>query len=300
MMVADKIVPVEVDMHQELIHQLQSAEQRLAPQLKALREASGALKKALKLASEERPDALPMHKALLKLEHVAERLDDGQLRAATEAFRAETERALEALSFEFAKDLKESFEARGIVVAGRPPTLVVEALVLNIDIAARKAQWFYGKEALTRPLPLSLGAILKAFEQQKRELLERDSDPEAFLAELYGTWANELASRSRQPRGGRLNLVETYSKMTLNRQSARFWNAPSRSTFKDYPRPHFVRDLALAQAAPTVTVDGKRYRLLLGVATKSQAEQASRSVWVPSGPLEGSYYSDLTFEAVAG
>lgn len=287
-------------MNHEVVNQLQSAQQLLEPHFKSLREASSALKRALKLAGEERPDALPMHKALLKLEQAAERLDNGQLRAATEAFRAETHKALEALSFEFAKDLRESFAAHGIAVGGRPPTLIVEELVLNIDIAARKAQWFYGKEALTRPLPLSLSAIIKAFEQQKREAQGRATDPQAFLVELYQTWAGELASRSRQPRGGRLNLVETYSKMTLNRQSARFWNAPSRSTFKDYPRPHFVRDLALVQASPTVTVEGRRYRLLLGVATKSQAEQASRSVWVPSGPLEGAYYSDLTFEEVAG
>jgi hypothetical protein len=287
-------------MNQEVVTQLQSAQQLLEPQFKSLREASSALKRALKLASEERPDALPMYKALVKLEQAAQRLDNGQLRTATEAFRAETHKALEALSFEFAKDLKESFAAQGITVGGRPPTLIIEELVLNIDIAARKAQWFYGKEALTRPLSLSLSAIIKAFEQQKREVQGRATDPQAFLAELYQTWAGELASRSRQPRGGRLNLVETYSKMTLNRQSARFWNAPSRSTFKDYPRPHFVRDLALAQASPTVTVEGQRYRLLLGVATKSQAEQASRSVWVPSGPLEGAYYSDLTFEEVAG
>jgi hypothetical protein len=287
-------------MNQDVVNQLQSAQQRLEPQHKALREASSALKRALKLASEDRADALPMHKALVKLEQAAQHLSDGQLQAAIEAFRAETERALEALSFEFAKALRESFTAQGVDVGGRPPTLIVEELVLSIDVAARKAQWFYGKEALTRPLPLSIGAIIKAFEQQKRELQGRATDPQAFLAELYQTWAGELASRSRQPRGGRLNLVETYSKMTLNRQSARFWNAPSRSTFKDYPRPHFVRDLALAQASPTVAVAGKRYRLLLGVATKSQAEQASRSVWVPSGPLEGAYYSDLTFEEVAG
>lgn len=287
-------------MNQELVNQLHSAQQLIEPQHKALREASSALKRALKLADEERPDALPMQRALIKLEQAAQRLANGQLRTATEAFRAETERALQALSFEFAKDLKESFEAQGVAVGGRPPALIVEELVLKIDIAARKAQWFYGQEALTKPLPLSLSAILKTFEQQKREVLERATDPQAFLAELYQTWVGELTSRSRQPRGGRLNLVETYSKMTLNRQSARFWNAPSRSTFKDYPRPHFVRDLVLAQASPTAIVEGKRYRLLLGVATKSQAEQASRSIWVPSGPLEGAYYSDLTFEEVAG
>jgi hypothetical protein len=180
-------------------------------------------------------------------------------------------------------------------VSGRPPTLVVDPLVLQIDINARKAQWFYGKEALTRPLPLSLGAILKAYDQQRKGIVERTIDTEGFLRELHTAWNGLLQEKSRR----RINVVEAYSKLVLNRQSARFWNAPSRSTFKDYERPFFVRDLVLARESdPSVEVDGQRLRLRLGVATKSQAESTSRSLWVPNDALDGEYYSDLTFEEV--
>ena len=169
-----------------------------------------------------------------------------------------------------------------------------------------RLQWLYGKEALTRPIPLSLSAIIKAFEGQKRAILERELDTEAFLRELHNTWKELLGGRNRRPQGGRINIIEVYSKLVLNRQSGRFWNAPSRSTFRDYPRPLFVRDLVLAQASPTITTNGTtnstvnsaRQRLLLGVATKSQAESTSRSLWLPQGPFDGSYYSDLTFEPV--
>jgi hypothetical protein len=34
----------------------------------------------------------------------------------------------------------------------------------------------------------------------------------------------------------------------------------------------------------------------LGVATKSQAEQASRSIWLPDTAIDGQYYSDITFD----
>ncbi len=285
-------------MNHELIEALQSAQRTLEPRFKSLREATSALKGALRLASEEKADALPMNKALLKLEQAAAAVSDEALQRATESFRSETERSLGALAFEFAKDLREIFSGRGLEVGGRPPTLVVDELLLQIDIAARKAQWFYGKEALTRQLPLSSAAIVKAYEQQK-PILERNTDPDGFLQELFKTWHDELASRSRRPPSDRLNLVETYSKLTLGRQSPRFWNAPSRSTFKDYARALFVRDLVLVKAAPTFKVDGKGYRLRLGVATKSQADSASRSVWVPSSALDGDYYSDITFEAVA-
>ena len=287
-------------MNDELLSTLQETQAELEPRFKAMRAATTALKQATRLAGEEKPDALPMQKALAKLQQAAEQLDDATLDEATAAFEEETQRALDALAFEFARDLKDSFEARGVAVEGRPPRLTVGPLLLEIDTTARKARWFYGKEALTRALPLSLKAIMKAYDQQHRAIVQRDTDTVGLLGELYRAWSDEIESRTRRPSGNRLNLVETYSRVVMNRQTGRFWNAPSRATFKDYPRAHFVRDLVRVQESPTVTVDGTRYRLRLGTATKSQADNPSRSVWVPAGddPLDGEYYSDITFEEV--
>lgn len=285
-------------MNDELLRHLQTTQQEMEPKVKAMSSASSALKQAIRLAGQEKADALPMQKALAKLEQSlalvdAQGLHADALQRATEAFAAETHRALDALAFEFARDLKETFEARGETVEGRPPTLVVDPLVLQIDINARKAQWFYGKEALTRPLALSLGAIVSAYDQQRKQIVGRKIDTDAFLRELHAAWNGLLQEKSRR----RVNLVEAYSKLVLNRQSARFWNAPSRSTFKDYERSFFVRDLVLARDAdPVVEVEGQRLRLRMGVATKSQAESATRSIWIPTNALDGEYYSEVTFE----
>jgi hypothetical protein len=90
-----------------------------------------------------------------------------------------------------------------------------------------------------------------------------------------------------------------YSKMVMNRQTPRFWKAPSRKTFKDYERPFFVRDLVLAQTAPIATDDeGRSWRLRLGGATKNQASNAQRSIWLPQGPLDGEHYADVIFEEI--
>ncbi len=83
--------------------------------------------------------------------------------------------------------------------------------------------------------------------------------------------------------------MEVYGQFTLDRQSARFWNQPSRSAFKDYERPLFVRDLVLVQEQ-----GDPPFRL--GVASKNQAEQASRSMWIPKTAVDGQYYSDITFD----
>lgn len=284
-------------MNNLLLEQLQAAQQQLAPQFKALKEATGALQTAVKTANTDKPEALAMQKALVKLQQAAELVEDATLKTAVATFAHDTQQALDALAFEFARDVKDAFAAQGQTVNGRPPTLAIGDFVLNIDIATRKAQWLYGKEELTRPMPLSVSALLKAYGQQQKALIQRDPDPK-FLSELYQAWRNLMDERTRAPAGNRLNLIDTYNKMTMNRQNARFWNAPSRSTFKDYPRPIFVRDLVLAQGNPTVSSDGQSFRLRLGVATKSNAGNANRSIWLPSSPLEGDYYSDITFEEI--
>jgi hypothetical protein len=283
-------------MSKELVEQLSSAQKMLDPKLKALSSAASALKQAVKVAGEEIPDALAMQKVLAKLEQASALVDDETMQAATANFASETQTALDALAFQFARDLKEVFEQRGQPVGGRPPTLVVEPFVLQIDIANRKAQWFYGKEELTRPIPLSIATLVQAYDKQKKAIIERTIDLPAFVAELYRAWSDLLAKRIQRPAGGRVNLVELYSQVVLNRQSARFWNAPSRSTFKDYERVLFVRDLVLAHGAPATEIDGQSHHLRLGVATKSQADSASRSIWLPQNALDGEYYANLTFE----
>lgn len=280
----------------ELQEKIRTAQAELDPQFKALRGATSALKQALRLAGEEKLDALAMQKALVKLEQANEQLDSDEMQAATSTFASQTQEALDALAFAFARDLKETFEARGQSVEGRPPTLIVDDLVLNIDIGARKAQWLYGKEPLTKLIPLSINGIVKAYDRQRKVILDREIDVDAFLTELYTAWQNVIDKRAQRPSGGRANLLEVYSQLVLNRQATRFWNAPSRSTFRDYERPLFVRDLVLARQSPTVTIEESTFNWQLGGATKSQAESASRSVWMPRSALDGEYVATIAFE----
>jgi hypothetical protein len=278
---------------------VQLAQAELGPQFKALQQAMGALRTAVGLAGEEKVDALPMQRALVKLEIAAEQVESEFLDAAVSAFAAATQIALDELAYTFAEDLRHEFSSRGDTVSGRPPTLMVGYLIFNINMAARKGQWFYGKEALTRPIPLSLKGILKAYDRQVKRIVQRELDSAKLLNDIYEAWQDCLAKRKSTPSGGRINIVETYSQLTLNRQSNRFWNAPSRSTFKDYERPFFVRDLVLLleQDATKLEVDGQIQRLHLGVATKSQAEQANRSIWLPEHGAEGQFYGDIAFKA---
>ncbi|MCP4426277.1 MAG: hypothetical protein GY803_17435 [Chloroflexi bacterium] len=272
---------------EDVLTQLQTAQAELEPQFKAYRMTMSALKMAARLASEDKADALPMHKALLKLEMATADVENVTLDTAVSAFAAATQTALDNLAFEFAKDLRDEFAKRDIMVDGRPPLLIVGMLTFKIDIAARKGQWFYGKEALTRPIPLSLTGILKAYDRQVKRVVNHESEDD-FLERLQTAWQKVIDKRKQRPSGGRVNLVEVYSQFTIDQQTARFWNQPSRRTFKDYARELFVRDLVLAQ-------EQREAPFRLGVATKSQAEQASRSIWIPKTAVDGDYYSDITF-----
>lgn len=275
-------------MMEDLLAQLLEAQDELDPQFKALRGAMGSLKTAVRLASEEKPDALPMHKALLKLEATSADVESETLHEAVAAFAAVTQNALDDLAFDFAKDLRDAFAQRGETVEGRPPILTVGNLTFKIEMASRKGQWLYGKEALTKPIPLSLTGILKAYDRMVKRIVERELD-DKFLPELKQAWQDILDKRKSRPKNGRVNLIEVYSQLILNRQGNRFWNQPSRRTFKDYERELFVRDLVLMQAQGEPP-------FRLGVATKSQADQASRSLWLPKTAVDGDYYSEITFD----
>lgn len=285
-------------MEEDVLRQLQQAESQLDPQFKALRKAMNTLRAAIRVVSDGKADAIPMQKALVKLEAAASDVESEALDAAVAAFAAATHGALDSLAMEFARDLRDEFAAREETVSGRPPVLAVGMLNLNIDTMARKGQWFYGKEPLTRPLPLSLKGTITAYEKQKKLIAQRTIDTDAFLQALHQAWQDSINKRDRRPPGGRINIVEVHAQLTLNRQNARFWNAPARRTFKDYDRPLFVRDLTILrdEDATRLMVNGEARRLRLGVATKSQAEQASRSIWLPENALEGQYYSDVTFD----
>ena len=139
---------------------------------------------------------------------------------------------------------------------------------------------------------------VKAYDQQVKRIVKREINSDELVHELYKAWNDCLNKRDRRPREGRINIVEVYSQLTLNRQSARFWNTPSRQTFKDYERDLFVRDMAILQEqnATTITMDGQTRSFRMGVATKSQTEQASRSIWLPQNAVDGQYYSDITFD----
>ena len=285
-------------MYNELLTQLQATHRELQPQLKALRTATSAIQRGMKVVRREKPEALAMQRALGKLQQANQQLNHAQLDATIRIFEDATSTALKNLEFDFARDLKESFEQQGEVVMGRPPTLTVGLLQLQLDSTTRKAKWFYGKEPLTRALPFSRRAILKAYHTQKQAIAHRQINKTAFLAELYQAWQELMQQRVRRPAGNRINIVEVYSKVVMNRQPRRFWNGPSRQTFNEYFRAHFVRDIVLILASPTLTIDGNLYCLRLGVATKSQTRQPHRAIWLPEHPVGGQYYSDLTFEEI--
>lgn len=273
---------------EDVLTQLVTVQAELEPQFKALRSVMSSLKTAVRLASADQADALPMHKALLKLEAAAIDVESDALDKAVVAFAAATQTALDDLAFDFAKDLRDAFAQRDINVEGRPPVLTVGDLVFKIEMASRKGQWLYGKEPLTNPIPLSLTGILKAYDRMVKRIMERKLDAN-FLPELEKAWQDCVAKRTNRPSGRRVNLIEVYGQLILNRQSNRFWNQPSRRTFKDYERELFVRDLVLVQ-------DQGEPPFRLGVATKNQADQANRSLWLPKTAVDGEYYSEITFD----
>ena len=125
-------------------------------------------------------------------------------------------------------------------------------LTFAINIAARKGQWQYGKEMLTRPIPLSLTGILKAYDQQVKHC-QPDIDAPAFLKELHDAWQNASTTQAA-PAGWAHQYRRATQRGHVGASERLFWNAPSRSTFKDYDRVLFVRDLVILRETETLTL----------------------------------------------
>jgi hypothetical protein len=73
---------------EDVLTQLEAAITELAPQLKALRTATSSLNRAARLAAADKADALPMQRALTRLEAAAENVESETLDSAVAAFAA--------------------------------------------------------------------------------------------------------------------------------------------------------------------------------------------------------------------
>ncbi len=207
----------------------------------------------------------------------------------------ELQRAQRELGVTFGQTLRDALAELGIEIAGRPPRFEIGRFALTSDFVNRRAALSYGNDLISNRIPLSVEAVVKAYQGATKGIMGRNEDAGRWIELFYQAWQTAIRKRDRKTESA--NIVDCYFELTMLRQSRAFRIAPSKSTFADYTRAQFAYDFF--EFTDRQRQDYKGQYVRSSNATKSHAENPERSFWIVEGdgPFDGRYIGDVTFEA---
>ncbi|GAC1361141.1 MAG: hypothetical protein NVSMB42_20760 [Herpetosiphon sp.] len=267
----------------------------LRREIAALGKVVGALKDAQVAVRGDVVDVVRLGRATTVLR--AQQGRDQQLTALLADLEHELQQAQQALGNTFGAALRDATAALGIEIEGRPPRFGLGRFEIEANWIARSAKLSYGKELLTGHVPLSIDAVLGAYQREKKAIVSRNEDGERWIEQFYQAW--EVARFKRDRGDGRANLVDCYFELAMLRQSKAFRMAPSKRTITDYTRAQFVYDVF--EFVDQRRLAYKGLRAVIHGSTKSQTGIPDRSIWIVEGtsPDAGRYVSDVEFRESA-
>lgn len=257
----------------------------LANQIKSLRGAIAALQGDL-------VDLIKLDQAFQSFQ--ASVLQDDDLEALMPDLQQEIEQAQARLGNEFGVALRETLAELDITIGGRPPRFEAGRYEIYANFVNRTASISYGKTELVPRVKLSLDALMKAYQREVKTVEGRKEDGKSWIEQFHMAWQNAQFKQTKK--SPRVNIVDCYYELVLLRQKRSFNSAPSKRTFADYSRAQFIYDFYEFTNRQHLNVKG--LTVAAHTATKSQADSASRSMWIVEGtaPHDGRYVSDVVFE----
>jgi hypothetical protein len=263
----------------------------LRREVKALSGLVAALKDALAALRGESVDVIKLGHAYGALS--AAKTPDPALAMLLPALDQELQQAQRALGETFGLALRHALEQQGIGMFGRPPRFEVGRFEIAANFVTRSASISYGKELITRRVPLSVEAVLRAYQRDAKAVLGRNEDGDRWIAQFYSAWEN--ARRKRGAAEKRANIVDCYFELMLQRQPKAFRSAPGKSSIVDYSRAQFAYDFFEFTNEQRRAYNGMH--VSAHGSTKSQADNPEKSFWIVEGdtPYAGRFISDVEF-----
>lgn len=265
----------------------------LRRELKQLTTLNTALKDALAALRAESLDVVKLGHASSALQN--SKIQDAALAALLPDLAQELEEGQRSLGATFGLALRHALEAQGLELGGRPPRFELGRFEIEADFVNRHAALSYGKNLISKRIPLSVEAVLKAYQRESKAIMGRNEDGPRWMEMLYTAW--ETVRRKRVTTESRVPIVECYLELVLLRQAKAFRSAPTKHAFADYSRAQFAYDFNqfTSQEPPLLS---KGMRAFASVATKSQTDNPERSIWIVTGssPHDGNYFADLKFD----
>src|SRR5919202_1640036 len=218
----------------------------LRREVKTLAGLETALRDALAALRGESVDVIRLGHAYQALQAGAPRLKarDESLTALLPELNQELQHAQRTLAETFGVALRDAVASLGIEIGGRPPRFELGRFEVNADFVNRTASISYGKELVTRRVPLSVEAVIKAYQRDTKAIMGRSEDGDRWIEQFYNAWQNAQRRRDGGVRteGVRVNIVDCYFEMVLLRQPRSFHSAPGKHSMVDYIRPQFAYD----------------------------------------------------------
>lgn len=234
----------------------------------------------------------------VRLGHAYKTLQESKLPDATiDALLPELDRELQeaqrTLGNTFGEALRAALAGQGVEVRGRPPRVEIGRFDVNADFVTRSASLSYGKNLVVKRVPLSVDAVVRAYQREARAIEGRTEDGERWIEQFHTAW--EAARWKRANADQRANIVDCYYEMTLLRQTRGFHSEPLKNVFVDYRRAQFAHDFFECTQRQRRAYKGQH--VFAHVATKAQADSADKSMWIVegTGPHDGRYIADVVF-----
>jgi hypothetical protein len=263
----------------------------LRREVKTLTKLVGALRDAQAALRGDSVDVVKLGHAHAALQ--VSNVDDPALHALLPDLEQELQQAQRTLGETFGQALRTAVAGLGLELGGRPPRFELGRFEISADFVSRSAAINYGKILVVKRVPLSVEAVIKAYQREAKAITGRNEDGARWIEQFYTAW--NLARRKRDRADGRANIVDCFYELVLLRQNRAFRNTPSKASFVDYSRAQFAYDFSLFADQQRRAYQGQR--VFGHTATKSQAESADKSIWIVEGdsPHAGRYIADVAF-----
>ncbi len=205
----------------------------------------------------------------------------------------ELDLAQRVLGDEFGQRLRDALAEQGVEIGGRAPRFEIGRFELEANFARRFVALRYGKDIVVPHAPITVDAVMKAYQAAAKAVCGRNQDGNAWIAQFHEAY--QVAKRKRPANGTRVNIVECYIEIVLLRQGRAFSSEPSKRTFTDYTRAQFAYDFY--EFADRLRLAYNDHMVKAHSATKSQTDSPAKSFWIVEGdtPYDGRYIADVEF-----
>lgn len=263
----------------------------LRREVKALTSLTTSLKDAIAALRGESVDVVKLGHAYAALQ--ATKIQDAGLTELLPEIDRELQQAQQELGATFGQALRHALAEQGIEIGGRPPRFEVGRFEIEANFVRRTASVSYGKDIVIKRVPLSVDAVLAAYQRANKMITGRNEDGNRWVEQFYNAW--DIARRKRGTNDQRANIVDCYFEMVMLRQGKSFHSFPSKQSFVDYSRAQFAYDFF--EFANQQRRDYRGQKIFGHGATKSQAESVDKSIWIVEGdnPHNGRYIADIVF-----